>query len=187
MIYADFIHRCTHRFSALSLLVLLSFTILLPHEGSSQSVVVHFVNGESEAIPVAEISKIKLQGQFLRIYKIGGEIDFYHLSLVTRYDFDFTSNISEPEENNILDLVLFPNPAVSSVSVSFELRNATQVQLQLLDLQGREVASKNTGTMPPGKHQLEFSPPQILPGYYLMRVVTTEETHVHPILFTATK
>jgi len=187
MIHTYFIQVFRHRCSALTLLVMLSFVMLLPYTVSSQSVVVYLVNGETEATPVADISKIKLQGPFLKIHTIGGEINSYHLGLVTRYEFDFTSSISEPEKNNISDLVLFPNPAMLSVSVSFALRNATQVQLQLVDLQGREVASKNTGTIPPGKHQIEFSPPQILPGYYLMRVVTTEETHVHPILFTATK
>jgi hypothetical protein len=175
------------RFLIVSIFLLLWGVVLLPAPGHTQNVVVYLVNGESEATPVDEVSKIMIQDSYLRIYLEAGGYQNYSLSMVVRYEFDFTITHAENVAENLSELVLFPNPAVKTVSVSFGLRHATHVQLQLVDIQGRAVAAQNAGMLPPGKHELQLSPPNIVQGYYLMRVITSEGIQVKPVLFTATK
>jgi len=187
MVYTVFIQGFRHRFGALAVFLMLTGVLLMSTSGKSQNVVVYLVNGESEVTPVAEVSKIMIEGTDLRIYLETGGYHNYFLSMVLRYEFDFTITHTESVAENLSDLVLFPNPAVQTVSVSFGLHHATNVQLQLVDIQGREVSVQNAGMLPRGKHELQHSPPNLVPGYYLMRVITSEGIQVKPVLFTATK
>ena len=162
-------------------------TFLITSAGFSQDVVIYFVNGESEATPVEEIDKITIQGSWLKFDLANGQMLNYNLGSVIRYEFDFTSGITESTEKHLRDLIVFPNPAFQSVGISFTLHEATDVELRLLDVQGRHINALNGGVLPAGEHRMEISNPSSAAGYYLLQVITDSGVQVKPVLFTTTK
>lgn len=64
---------------------------------------------------------------------------------------------------------LSPNPGVGPVTIGFALPRAAAVELNVIDLQGRRVATLVHGILAPGEHALAWSWPPIAPGgtYFL--------------------
>ncbi len=182
-IYTFINYRFNFKTAAFTFLI----AFLLTTAGFSQDVVVYFVNGESEATPVEEIDKITIEGSLLKFDLVNGQMLNYNLGSVIRYEFDFTSGVAESTEEHLSDLIVFPNPAFQSVGVSFTLSEATEVELQLLDLQGRHINVINGGVLPAGEHRLEISNPSSAAGYYLLQVNTDSGAQIKPVLFTTTK
>lgn len=172
---------------AIAPITLYLFFFLMPVESTAQSVVVYFLDNESESIPVADINKMRVQGSYLRIYPENGPMLNYHLGTVARYEFDFTSNLPEEQSAFISGFKLFPNPTTNNVTALFELPQTTEVQLRLVDLQGRAILTENYGIQSRGEHLFELHPPDPSPGYYFVQVITEFGTAVEPLLITPLK
>jgi hypothetical protein len=66
-----------------------------------------------------------------------------------------------------------PNPSPAAASVAFTLAGPGAARLELLDIAGRRVASREVGTLGAGRHTLrldEHGP--LAPGLYLLRLTT---------------
>jgi len=64
-----------------------------------------------------------------------------------------------------------PNPATRELRVAFSLSSDTPARLELLDVAGRELASRDVGALGPGHHALELTESRALPaGFYLLRL-----------------
>jgi hypothetical protein len=65
-----------------------------------------------------------------------------------------------------------PNPAVGGrLSVEFTLRDGSPAKLELLDVAGRALASKQVGSFGPGRHSIDLSNGRALsPGIYFLRL-----------------
>jgi hypothetical protein len=65
-----------------------------------------------------------------------------------------------------------PNPAVDArFRVEFSLRDGSPASLELMDVAGRALASRQVGTMGPGRHSLDLSDGRALaPGIYFLRL-----------------
>lgn len=64
-----------------------------------------------------------------------------------------------------------PNPATRHFTVSFALANASPATVELLDLGGRRVLSRDVGSFGAGKHQLELrTAGHLAPGMYFLRL-----------------
>lgn len=65
----------------------------------------------------------------------------------------------------------YPSPMVSSVTIPMELVSNAHIQVEVLDLLGRPVASIANGTMAPGSYRLQWIPESSIPnGVYVIRV-----------------
>ena len=65
-----------------------------------------------------------------------------------------------------------PNPATDALAVAFSLPAASPATLDLLDLAGRRVESREVGTLGAGRHLLRLDPaPRPAPGVYWLRLV----------------
>jgi hypothetical protein len=73
---------------------------------------------------------------------------------------------------------ILPNPAVNGrFSVAFALPTNEPARLELLDVTGRRVASREVGSLGPGRHQLALDGGAHLPpGVYLVRLVQAQTT-----------
>jgi hypothetical protein len=73
---------------------------------------------------------------------------------------------------------ILPNPAVNGrFSVAFALPTNEPARLELLDVTGRRVASREVGSLGPGRHQLALdSGAHLPPGVYLVRLVQAQTT-----------
>ena len=60
----------------------------------------------------------------------------------------------------------YPNPAKERVNVEFELKEASRVELEFTDAQGKLVKKMNLGNLGQGKHQKQINTSQWKPGVY---------------------
>ncbi|MBI5168974.1 MAG: T9SS type A sorting domain-containing protein [Candidatus Eisenbacteria bacterium] len=88
----------------------------------------------------------------------GGERLAYRLGLVSggREVFAGTSWIAVPAGAEFAIDRVFPSPAKAGFSVSFSLPNNRPATLDLIDLAGRRVLSRNVGVMGAGRHTLSL-------------------------------
>jgi hypothetical protein len=63
-----------------------------------------------------------------------------------------------------------PNPTVQGLTVRFTLPSAAPAALDVVDLSGRNVLSRQVGTMGPGQHQLDLTREKFAPGVYWVRL-----------------
>lgn len=64
-----------------------------------------------------------------------------------------------------------PNPSIGRMNVWFTLPVAEPATLELLDLTGRRIVSREVGTMGPGTHFTDMSPERpLVPGVYWLRL-----------------
>lgn len=68
------------------------------------------------------------------------------------------------------DLSVYPNPAVDFANVSFDLAKAGDVQIQIIDIQGRTVANYNYGKQAAGNRVYKLETANLKKGTYFVRV-----------------
>jgi N-acetylneuraminic acid mutarotase len=64
-----------------------------------------------------------------------------------------------------------PNPFMGSTLLRFYLDRGGNVQIQVFDLQGRQVHTAFQGLLPAGRHDQILRPPTLKPGVYLVRLL----------------
>ena len=68
------------------------------------------------------------------------------------------------------DLLVYPNPATDQVNISYELPTASRIMVEILDLQGRHVATLADQSCPAGRFNLVWNTRnekgvRVAPGY----------------------
>ncbi|HET7226508.1 MAG TPA: T9SS type A sorting domain-containing protein [Candidatus Eisenbacteria bacterium] len=63
-----------------------------------------------------------------------------------------------------------PNPSVNGMVVSFSLANSAPAAIAVVDAQGRQMISRQVGSLGPGQHQLDLSREKFAPGVYWVRL-----------------
>jgi hypothetical protein len=81
-------------------------------------------------------------------------------------------------ETHVLALAgALPNPAVEDLLVRFSLPDATPAVLELFDVTGRQVMTKDVGLLGPGEHSVRLAQRGALaPGIYLLRLTRGQRT-----------
>ena len=70
-----------------------------------------------------------------------------------------------------------PNPAVSNSAIAFSLPDGRPSRLEVVDVRGRIMLSREVGTLGPGSHNVALSDAGRLgPGVYWVRLVRPETT-----------
>lgn len=69
----------------------------------------------------------------------------------------------------------YPNPFNPSTVINFEIATGSDVQLQVLDLMGREVATLLDSRLPAGSHTVSFDGSQLSSGVYVYRLLAGNE------------
>jgi len=68
----------------------------------------------------------------------------------------------------------YPNPFNPSTVINFELATSGEVQLQVYDLMGREVATLVNSRKPAGSHSVNFDASSLSSGVYVYRLQAGE-------------
>jgi hypothetical protein len=70
-----------------------------------------------------------------------------------------------------------PNPTCSGLRVVFSLPDASPARLDVMDVSGRRMLSRDVGSLGPGLHTMDLAQQQVFrPGLYLMRLTRGNET-----------
>jgi uncharacterized protein len=69
------------------------------------------------------------------------------------------------------DLLAYPNPFADAVTIDFELKEACEVQTQVLTPEGNIVYSNNAGMLEAGKYTLPIKTQQVAAGTYIVRLL----------------
>jgi hypothetical protein len=72
---------------------------------------------------------------------------------------------------------LRPNPAVGrALTIHFTLVSAEPARLEMLDLAGRRVLTREVGSMGPGSHVVQLGDgARVAPGIYMLRLVQGQQ------------
>jgi len=76
----------------------------------------------------------------------------------------------------------WPNPFNYSTIIRFELPAATQAQLAIHDIIGREVMLHNFGLLSPGHHTITLDARQMPSGVYFYTLQTTQATQTRKMI-----
>ncbi|MGB0838929.1 MAG: PKD domain-containing protein [Chitinophagales bacterium] len=81
---------------------------------------------------------------------------------------------SSVTKNILSDLSTYPNPVVTQATVSFALKEESEVAVKVFDMSGRMVAVLANGRMDEGSREVIFRRKDLVSGTYLVNVVTAD-------------
>lgn len=94
---------------------------------------------------------------------------------------NFQSDAGIEENNNVSKVNVYPNPANSSTNVSFNLNNASEVQITVTDLSGKVVAVNNLGALNSGDYVQTISTEALQSGIYLINFFSNNNRYTQKI------
>ena len=88
------------------------------------------------------------------------------------------------EENSYITLLsAYPNPFRVTTNIAFELKNTSEVILQMFDLSGKMVMQRNVGIMSSGLNRIEVDGTSLPSGvYYYTLTINGETTSAHKLV-----
>jgi hypothetical protein len=87
-------------------------------------------------------------------------------------------------ENRKSEIVVYPNPFHSSITIEFELLAKVPVTLQVYNHLGQMVAELANETLEAGIHRLNWDSSNLPTGIYYFRLITTKKIHAAKIIKT---
>lgn len=87
-----------------------------------------------------------------------------------------TVTATDVKEVNIAmnQIAVYPNPANENVTVSFDLLNANDVQIDLIDITGKTIRATNSMRFGAGMNEISLNTADITQGIYFVKVSTAE-------------
>ena len=83
-----------------------------------------------------------------------------------------------------MNLHAFPNPFVEHLSVAYELEQAQNISIKVLNLAGTEITTLFDGFQSPGVHKVHWSLDERLPpGGYLIYMLGTKASRAQFVVF----
>lgn len=90
-------------------------------------------------------------------------------------------NVNEQQKNEI-NFSLYPNPAKDEVNVVFDMPSKGVVELQLVDLMGKIVLSKEVGQSFGGTQLVKLSTENLRNGTYMLRLQSDGQSFVQKLM-----
>ena len=92
------------------------------------------------------------------------------------------SGIASVDENPV-QLTIFPNPARESITISCNLNETAQVEINMFGIDGRMVGNLMSGTLTQGEHNQHITlPSTIRPGIYFIQLIAGSQSNVQRII-----
>lgn len=76
----------------------------------------------------------------------------------------------------------YPNPFSTTTTITYQLLSASDVRINVFDIQGRQVAVLHSGYQWAGYHQVNFNASNLASGVYFYRLELDTEVHVGKML-----
>ncbi len=101
-------------------------------------------------------------------YRYAGEVSSY---LTARYTNSAVKIAGSESQNTLNNLSVFPNPLTNDfMTIQFDLMNESALKLEIFDLGGKLVSSRDEGFLSKGNHSLYLSIAGLETGNYIMRL-----------------
>jgi hypothetical protein len=84
--------------------------------------------------------------------------------------FDFTLETAVEEIKTITGSKLYPNPAAEEVFVEFNADKATEIELTVVDMMGRIVATPGSQSLTEGHNKISIDVADLVGGSYFIRM-----------------
>jgi hypothetical protein len=99
-------------------------------------------------------------------------------------NFTIANGATGVEENakEAVKFSLFPNPMNDEATLSYELKENSEVRISLYDITGREIKTLENTTLNSGKQELKINKHLLQPGMYFIRFEAGETTFSHKLL-----
>lgn len=110
-------------------------------------------------------------------------------SMPTNNDYLWVDNLAfsgsvtgiENHASFVTNMVVFPNPSTETINVSLNLKSSQKVSIELTDITGRLIFTKDAGTLA-GESKQTLNVTGVSKGTYLVRVVAEAGTEVRKIV-----
>lgn len=147
---------------------LLFLFVFLGTMNYAQSIHFNYTNGTNVTYNLEDVRKITFDADVMNLYLWDGSVYSWNVSTIGDYQYDeSTQSIHEILNSaNFWNVNVYPNPTSSKLTVSFNLPQADEVSINLYDIQGNLILSKDTGHIGIGKHQELLDLTDIPPGTY---------------------
>ena len=140
---------------------------------------IHLTEGVSTGISTMNKGSFETSGGFMGTYPVVGESQF----TLTIYGITTAAVEDELLPDHVTLNGAYPNPFNPSTIISFDLRDADMVSLDIFDITGRQVATLVNEYMVPGNHQVSWNPGNLSSGLYLVNLVVGIETFNQKITY----
>ncbi len=80
------------------------------------------------------------------------------------------------------EMWVWPNPAADKVNLAFNMATSSDATLEIFDMEGKLVLSKNLGRIPSGEQKLTIDLPDVSPGLYFLQLKSKGFRKTHKLL-----
>lgn len=88
-----------------------------------------------------------------------------------------TTSVKENNTNSF-ELDLFPNPANNITNVIFELKQSSEVSIDVINITGESVLNVSNSFRNSGSHEIQFQTEQLGNGLYFLRIQSGSKSQV---------
>ena len=82
-----------------------------------------------------------------------------------------SNQLSTIEDNSKLEMIVYPNPFVNTINLSFTTtKEESKVLIELFDINGRLINTLNNNTQASGEHSLQFDGSRLSSGVYVIKM-----------------
>jgi hypothetical protein len=137
-----------------------------------QNIYFDYTDGSNSVYDLEDVRKITFDSDLMNLHLLDGSIYSWNVSTIGYYNYEETPlNIEQIINNaNTLQVLVFPNPAYSSLQVQYSLPKADIIRIGIYDLQGKLLIEKNMGNQTIGQYQTILDLSCMTAGVYLCRI-----------------
>ncbi len=99
-------------------------------------------------------------------------------SVLSAFDYEQSpckgTDVKQRKQLNGSGLQVYPNPAVSNVTIKYELESDADVTLKLYNMLGKELMSVSRRDIDAGSHSIVLNAGELPPGMYVGKLTTSE-------------
>jgi len=93
-----------------------------------------------------------------------------------------SSSVGESQDNQVVKLNNFPNPFQNQTTIQYELAHGGEVNLALMDMNGRMIRPLFSGQKQKGTHSFGLQSDGLSPGMYLVQLKLDHSVYIHKIV-----
>lgn len=139
-------------------------------------------NGDMCDVPVYRLRQIPLlEDNCMVLYAATNSRGLWRSFTLTPSGCNTTVGINEQINSLPFSFITFPNPVSTQLNIEFDLPNAQQVEINLLDIQGKKLQSTKL-QFAAGKQIHHINTSQLTSGIYLVQLKTKDFTSVQKII-----